>query len=171
MNEMLPLLKEALMELPHDLSSDEVQISIRCPYCGGSSNHPDKKSFSIKIEPEPGEPVLCRCWRASCGYTGYLKTTDLATLGITDMDVIMELSQYNRTINKNMDQLFVSRVPKKYEPVNLASPHNKAKLDYINQRLGTKLSFADMRIYKIQLSLYDMLNINGIKRLAFKKER
>lgn len=167
----LPLLYEALCELPHKLSSDGSNISLRCPLCGDSSHDPDGKHFSIKIEPDDSEPVMYHCWLAKCGASGVLKTSDLQLLGITDMDVIMELSQYNRTINKNMDQLFVSRVPKKYEPVNLASQHNKAKLDYINQRLGTKLSFADMRIYKIQLSLYDMLNINGIKRLAFKKER
>ena len=170
MNEMLPLLKEALMELPHDLSSDEVQISIRCPYCGGSSNHPDKKSFSIKIEPEPGEPVLCRCWRASCGYTGYLKTTDLATFGITDMDVIMELSAYNRTINKNLDRPFVSRSKREFELINLHSENSDQKLAYLNRRLGQKLEITDLRLYKIQLGLYDLLEINSIKRLAFPKD-
>lgn len=167
----LPSLYQSLCELPHKLSSDGVQIMLRCPYCGDSSHDIDAKHFSIKIEPDEGEPVLCRCWLAKCGHTGILKTYDLQLLGITDLNVISELSMYNRSINKNFDRLFVVRTPKAYEAVNLASDYNQQKLDYINQRLGINLRFEDMRTYKIQLSLYDMLQINGIKRLAFKRDR
>lgn len=170
MQEALPLLKEALMELPHDLSSDGVQLSIRCPYCGGSSNHPDKKSFSIKIEPDPGEPVLCQCWRASCGHTGYLKTTDLATLGITDMAVIMELSEYNRSISKYLDKPFAVKRKREFELINLESKSSDAKLAYLNKRLGRAFHLTDLRLYKIQLGLYDMLEINSIKRLSFPRK-
>lgn len=167
----LPLVYEALCELPHDLSSDGRNISIACPWCGDSTHNRDGKHFSIKIEPDDGEPVLYQCWLAKCGKTGYLKTSDLQLLGITDLDVISELSKYNRSISKNLDRLFVVRTPKQYEPVNLASAYNDEKLAYVNNRLGVQLSFADLRMYKIQLSLYDMLNLNGIKRLAFSKNR
>lgn len=166
----LTLLKEALMELPHDLSSDEKQISIRCPICGDSETNINAKHFSIKIDPDPGEPVLCRCWRASCGYTGYLKTSDLGMLGIVDMNVLSELSAYNRTISKNMDKVFVSRIPKEYEAINLHSENNDKKLEYINERLGLNLQVTDLRLYKIQLGLYDMLGINSISRLAFPRK-
>ena len=163
----LPLVYEALTELPHKLSSDGTQLSLRCPHCGDSESNPDEKHFSIKIMPEQGEPLLCRCWRASCGYTGYLKTSDLALLGITDMNVVSELSAYNRSINKNLDRLFVSRIPKEYEAINLQSKHSDQKLAYLNKRLGTTFTLLDLRQYKIQLGLYDMLEINSIKRLAF----
>lgn len=167
----LPLLYEALCELPHKLSSDGRQISLSCIFCGDSSHDRDAKHLSIKIEPDDGEPVLYRCWLAKCGKSGILNTYVLQQLGITDLEVISELSAYNRSINKNYDKLFVVRKPKKYEPVNLASQYNEEKLAYINRRLGTNLTFGDMRTYKIQLSLYDMLNINSIKRLAFSRDR
>lgn len=165
----LPLLYQALMDMPHTLSGDETQISIRCPKCGDSENNPDAKHFSIKIEPVDGEPVLCRCWRASCGYTGYLKSSDLMNMGITDMAVIGELSAYNRTIGKNLDNSFISRSVREYEVINLESKNTSAKLEYLNRRLGTSFSITDLRHYKIQLGLYDMLGINSIHRLAFAK--
>lgn len=167
----LPLLYEALCQLPHDISSDGVQLTVSCPYCGDSTSNRDAKHFSIKIEPDDKEPVLCRCWLAKCGHTGILKTYDLQLLGITDLAVISELSAYNRSINKNFDRFFVSRKPREFEAVNLSSQYNERKLAYINKRLGQTLTFSDLRDYKIQLSLYDMLNLNSIKRLAFSKDR
>lgn len=167
----LPKLYEALCELPHDLSSDETQLSVRCPYCGDSSSNTDAKHFSIKIEPGENEPVLCRCWLAKCGHAGILKTYDLQLLGITDIEVISELSAYNRSINKSFDQIFIPRKPKVYEAVNLSTSDNGEKLRYINQRLGQNLTYPELRDYKIQLSLYDMLELNSIRRLAFSRER
>ena len=163
----LPLLYEALCELPHKLSTDRNQIMLRCPYCGDSTHNKSEKHFSIKINPADGEPVLCRCWLAKCNHTGILKTYDLQLLGITDLEVISELSQYNRNLNKSYDRIFIPRKPKQYEAVNLPQDYNEDKLAYINNRLGANLTFADLREYKIQLSLYDMLEINSIKRLAF----
>ena len=167
---MLDLVRDALMELPHTLSSDETQLSIRCPHCGDSPRNMESKHFSIKIKPNPGEPLLCRCWRAACGYTGYLKTSDLALLGINDMRVIEELSAYNRTISKSMDKPFISRQESGFEVINLESEFTEAKLHYINSRLGTNMKITDLRMYKIQLGLYDLLEINSIKRLAFPKQ-
>lgn len=165
----LPLVYDALCELPHSESSDGVNISIRCPFCGDSVSNESGKHFTIKIDVTNGEPLVYHCWLAKCGVKGILKTSDLQLLGITNLDVISELSGYNRGINKNMDRMFIPRVPKKYEPVNLANDYNKQKLAYINMRLGLKLTYPELRNYKIQLSLYDLLDINNIHKLAFGK--
>lgn len=167
----LPLLTAALEELPHDYSGDGANCTVRCPFCGDSDSDHDKKHLSIKLDVEKGEPIVYQCWLAKCDAKGILKTSDLQLLGITDLDVISELSAYNRSINKNFDRLFITRTSKDYTPVNLASEYNFDKLAYVNDRLGTNLTFPDLREYKIQLSLYDMLNINNIKRLAFPKNR
>ena len=97
----LPLLYQALTETPYELSADGRNISKKCIFCGDSTHNRDGKHLSIKIEPDDGEPVLYQCWLAKCGKTGYLKTSDLQLLGITDLDVISELSKYNRSISKN----------------------------------------------------------------------
>lgn len=166
----LPLLCAALedMENYHE-SGDGINCSIRCPFCGDSNSDPYPHSLSIKIDVEPGEALRYQCFRASCGAKGALKTSTLQELGITDISVISELAQYNMTVSKNFDKPFVVRQSRDYAIVNLPVGNNLEKLKYINRRLGVKLKPEDLKDYKIQLSLLDMLRLNDIKKLSVTK--
>jgi len=164
----LNLVYEFLKSLPvSNESSDRGNITIRCPFCGDSVKSRDHGNFSIKIDVKPGEPMLYRCFRANCGISGILKSDTLQKLGCTNMNTLLELSKYNHTINKNLDKEFISRKPRNYQMVNITNQLNLVKLNYINRRLGTTLTIADLKILKIQLSLYDFLKLNNIHKLSY----
>lgn len=160
-----------LKSLPvYSESTDKTQIYVRCPFCGDSRKDSKSTHFSIKVDVREGEPMMYRCFQPDykCGAKGIFKTDTLQKLGCIDMDTILELSQYNASISKHLDANFVSKKAKDYQLVNLDNKFNRFKLTYINQRLGTKLNTSDLRDLKIQLGLAEFINLNNIKRLAFK---
>lgn len=143
------------------------QMQLACWHCGDSKNTNKPGNLSIKVDVEPGEPMAYICFRAECGATGILTTDDLQTMGCTDTDTLMELAAWNKQISPRLEKKFNVKQNQGYQFVNLAISDNKAKLDYINTRLGLNLGFKDLRNFKIQLGLYEFLKINYIDRLAF----
>lgn len=156
------------MENYHE-SGDGINCTIKCPFCGDSKSDPYPHSLSIKIDVAPGEAVWYQCFRASCGAKGALKTSTLQELGITDINVINELARHNQTVSKNFDKPFVARQSRDFALVNLPVGNNLEKLKYINRRLGTSLRTEDLKDFKIQLSLLDMLRLNDITKLSVSK--
>ncbi len=167
----LPLLYRALTSLDPSarMSSDDVNMSMRCPYCNGSME--DNHSFSIKINPEPGEPIFFQCYRASCGKKGALRADMLEEIGIRSQQVYNEVMAHNRTISPTFDRGLKYGVQKHVQIVNLPRGNALQKLQYINWRLGTNLKIQDLSDLKIQLSLLDMLRLNDIEKLAVGKDR
>jgi len=166
---VLPRLYDALKELEnfHE-AGDGRQVSIRCPYCGDSNSDFQPHSLSIKIDVEPGEPMLFQCFRASCGTKGRINTTTLKELGITDPDVIAEVVAWNKTVKGGYEKPFITRSTRGYALVNLPVLSNVPKLQYVNDRLGTNFNYNDLKDLKIQLSLAEMLRVNEIRRLSVK---
>ena len=165
----LPLLCAALEDMENYHEGDGVNVSFKCPFCGDSNSDPDGHHFSLKVDVDPGEPLRYQCFRASCGVRGALKTSTLQEMGIRDMAVITELAQYNKTVSKDFDTPFVTREARDYAIVNLPVGNNLEKLKYINRRLGTAMSADQLKDFKIQLSLLDLLRINDIKKLSVSK--
>ena len=150
-------------------SGDGTQATMKCPFCGDStkSNH---GHLSVKLEISTKEPMVYQCFRADCGKKGALTTDVLNLLGCSDMEALMELATHNAGVGGHLEKKFTQRDPKDYEIVNLPVSDNDAKLAYINRRLGTTLDTGDLRQFKIQLSLYEFLNLNNIRKLAFSKK-
>lgn len=166
---ILPRFYESLEEMENfRLSGDGTSCRVRCPFCGGSNDDPC--SLSIKIDVEEGEALFYQCFRASCGAKGAIRSDTLQEMGITDIDTIIEVAEHNATVSKNFDKPFTVRKAKGYAIANLPVGDNLAKLAYINRRLGTNFEIGDLRQYKIQLSLLEMLRLNDIKRLSVKKD-
>lgn len=151
------------------ISGDGTQAQIQCPYCG-DSHKSDHGHFSVKLEIEPKEPMMFRCFRADCMKTGILTTDVLQLLGCQDTGTLLELAEYNRTISKKLDKPFLAKKNRQFQLVNLDISDNKEKLRYINARLGTNFETGDLRRFKIQLGLYEFLRVNYISKLAFGKQ-
>lgn len=165
---VLPKLLAALESMEgYKTSGDGRNCSIRCPFCGGSTT--DTSSLSIKIDVDPKEPIWYQCFRASCGAKGVLTTSKLQEMGITGMDVLMEVGQHNRNINPSFDKPFHTRSVRDYKPVNLNTISNQQKMDYINRRLGYNFTEQDLSDLKIQLSLFDLLEVNDIQTLSVRQ--
>lgn len=83
------------------------------------------------------------------------------------MDVLMELSRHNRTISKKMDIMYTAKKNKGFVTVNPLTYTTRPKLEFLQKRLGVTFDSEKLTELKIQLNLYDMLRINGIRKLAF----
>lgn len=162
---------EFLKNLPYaKVSSDGQQLMCRCPFCGDSRKDPTHTNFSIKLAKEPGDAFLYKCFRAECEKAGLLTTDTLQLLGCTDMDVLNDLAEWNKKISKKFDKNFKARKSRHYEIVNVKNNLALDKLNYVNARLGMNWDFKDLANYRIQLSLYDFLRGNRIRKLAYKPE-
>lgn len=112
-----------------------------------------------------------KCFRADCGAKGVLTSRVLDMLGCRDMETMIELDNYNKTIRITKDQDFISKSKRSYQIVNVIRSDDETKLQYLNKRLGIEFTPELLRRFKIQLSLYSFLDINFIKTLAFSKYR
>lgn len=156
-----------LSSLPHaNINGDKTNIMVRCCFCGDSIKHDDTAHLSIKIDVKETEPMVYKCFK--CQAAGIIRTATLQQLGCMDMNTIMDLAKHNANISKTLDE-FVPKMNKNYRLVNIDNRDNRTKLDYINKRLGQRLNTSDLKDLKIQLSLYDFLRLNDIRRLAFKE--
>lgn len=170
----IPSVEEFLLSQPRArYESNQTYISCQCPFCGDSQKS-DHGHFYIKVELNDNEPMWYHCFRADCDAKGRLTKNELEMMGCNDLQTIMDLTSYNQSTNKNgksgYKKPFISRTRRDYELVNLDTKINRLKLDYINHRLGSKFTISDLRQFKIQLSLYDFIQINEIKRLSFKRD-
>lgn len=157
-----------LKSLPNKESGDQKQLMIRCPFCGDSTKHSDSKHFSIKVDVDNNEPMLYKCFRADylCGAKGILDTKTLQLLGCSDMRVLLDLAEHNSHISKSIDR-FNPKIKRLYAITNANTIRNDEKARYINDRLGISFTPADLKEFKIQLSLWDFLRINNIRKLSF----
>ena len=61
-------------------------VTVKCPYCDTSSN---KSHFNIQLK--EGQPIIYKCFRASCGVGGVLNKKVARKLNISDTKVLGEL--------------------------------------------------------------------------------
>lgn len=160
-----------LKSLPYaNVSGDGKQIMVRCPYCGDSRKDKTHTNFSIRLATEEGDPFLYKCFRAECEKSGLLTPDTLQLFGCYDSSILSDLATWNQKITKKFDKRFKVKRRREYEIVNVKSEYSKQKLQYINDRLGVNWTFKDLKDYRIQLSLFDFIRGNGIKRLAYSKD-
>lgn len=151
------------------MSTDSKELYCACPWCDFNLSSPNAHHLAIRIDVEEGETMVYHCFRASCQESGILKTSTLQRLGCTDMETILELAKHNAAISKTIDR-FTPKKKRKLITLNINNRSNKMKAAYINVRLGTHMTVPELKDLKIQLSLYDYLTINHIKRLAYPKQ-
>ena len=66
-------------------------------------------------------------------------------------------SRTGKVVNMEFERYFVP----KYQDNQL----NRSKLQYVNQRLGTNLTYDDAKDYKILLNLFDFMSANDISKI------
>jgi hypothetical protein len=150
------------------------QISIRCPFCGDSSNNEMNAHFYIKLNMSDNEPVLFHCFRSDCLVAGVLTPTVLRTLKINDLQLNSSLLSYNskamKSVNKQFgisDNKFELTVPEANEDSEL----NIKKRDYINYRMGLNLSFKELTGLKTIFNFPHFLKHNGIDTLSISQKK
>lgn len=166
----LPSVYRFLQTLPrYRESGDGVWIQVQCPFCGDSQKS-NNGHFSIKVDVDRNEPMCYKCFRADCGEKGLFTTDTLKALGCSDINVLSELANHNKNCGGKVGSDIIIRDAKPLVIANVNRTSRLNKLQYINDRLGTKFSMADMEQFKIQLNLYDFLEVNSISKLAFPRQ-
>ena len=159
-NRVIYLLSTLDVYLPNAAKTQHV---VRCPYCG-DSNNPTHGHFSIKINTEDESAMVYRCLK--CDASGALTVDVLEDLGLAvGEDVSSELKRFNRNLatkskgySTAVNRYIIPEFPKD-------SYVNRAKLEYINYRLGINLDYEEAAKQKIIIDFYEFLRMNDIRNI------
>ena len=139
-------------------------VNCRCFYCPDSKN-PSSKHFYISIPQNEQEPSLYYCHK--CHASGVVDYKKLIEWDIYEDQVAIDLIDHNKKCKPGMMKKYMDKthyiVSNRYTTMNKTSD---IKLNYINQRLGTKFTFDELRNLKIILNLNDLLKENHITELT-----
>jgi hypothetical protein len=143
----------------YNFTTNHSHIYIRCPICGDSQKHKNDCHLYIHLQ----EPFVFYC--QLCKGTGIVNSEFLRSLKIHNTDLNINLRLMLKKQNKKLKKKVIKgkelKIPDWQENIL-----NKFKLKYINSRLGTNLTLADLSKFKIILNLYEFLNYNQIDFLT-----
>lgn len=157
-------LKMLLLQMPGAReAAGGKEVVMFCPYCESHKFGKDAEHFYVSIPIDDNVSVF-HCFRADCLMSGVTTADKLMEWGIYDQDTAIELTKHNKYAlsldkNKKFKESQIYRLNNTYISDNKLS---EVKLKYINNRLGTNLSYNDILNQKIVLNLNDMLNLNNI---------
>lgn len=138
------------------------EINCRCFYCPDSKTR-SKGHMYIKIPQSENDVSTFYCQK--CKTTGIVTAKTLMEWDSYDPSIASELTAYNKTVlNKPQNRMF--RDYDIYRINNVIPKDSKLsrfKLKYINDRLGTNLTYQDCMNLKIVLNLKDIIMANNLK--------
>ena len=146
-------------------ASGKREIVTRCKYCSDSNNMKHGHMY-ISI-PRDDEPSMFNC--VKCHTSGIVTTDRLMEWGIQDTNFLSGVSGYNKRIKKILKNYRFYDSEKIYQLKNTNISQDKLsqyKLNYINNRIGSNLTFNDLTRLKIILNLKDLLKENCINKLT-----
>ena len=146
------------------LTPSEKEFCCACPYCGDSRSDQYATSFYINIDPASENFLKYHCFRASCGTSGIVNEEFFDMIGFSNRDCAKDIYRFLNDRGMKIGGKYKSKDSKSLiNVINTKSPVSDKKKDYINSRLGLDLSYKDLYNLKINLSLNELLKINGIK--------
>lgn len=143
------------------LASGNRVINCRCFFCPDSRN-PNSAHMYISIPQNPTDPSLYYCHK--CQASGLVTYKTLIEWDIYDEKIAADLIEHNKKIIKTgklnkfiHNQHHIVQIPNIYD-----HEINRIKLSYINNRIGTNMTYEEIYNLKIILSLNDFLMVNNI---------
>lgn len=142
------------------------EVQCRCRYCSDSRDPSSYGHFYISIPRTDEDLSMYDCKK--CGAHGVVQPKTLLEWGLYDEELTMYIMNHNKIAFKNVknykfkdrDVYFLNN--NYIEDTALSN----IKLKYINSRIGTNLSFEDLKRLKIILNLNDLLASNRITQLT-----
>ena len=138
------------------------EVVIRCPFCGDSKD-PKHAHFYISVPYNQDELSFYHCKR--CPNAGVVTDELLRKIGCGDSNVLVEIIKHNDEVMKLPKYRSIKKIniyPLKYDYIR-NDQNNETKLKYINGRIGSSFTYADLAKVKIFLNLYDVLNENRLE--------
>lgn len=142
------------------------EIQCRCRECPDSRDPRNIGHFYISIPKDEYSPSLYWCHKCNC--RGLVTYEKLIEWNIFDEAVAIDLVNHNKNCSgkASNSKFFDFKV---YNIINgyiSDSDISRHKLKYINDRLGTTLTYMDLIQLKVVINLYDLLNYNNITKLT-----
>ena len=160
---------QQLSQLPvYIASSNGIQHTVRCPYCGDSRN-PTHGHFSIRIDPaDPIDPMLYNCLK--CPASGIVTAQTLSDIGLeVDSSIISGLSKITQASCK-VHKITMIKTEQYDIPVSSMTEIALDKLIYLNTRLGTNLSITECAYMDIILDIEEFMFHNKIESIYMGNE-
>lgn len=139
------------------------QCTMRCPYCGDSRD-PRNQHMYIGPNRKANNLICFNCFL--CNEGGPVTLKFFRDIGCYDTDLINEVLDFNNACSKRNNY---ARLSERYNNPSVNSIINIGdsgeafeKLEYINNRLGSQLTFEDLNRLKIILNLNRYLLDNHI---------
>jgi hypothetical protein len=146
---------------------EKTEITSICPFCNGGRSK--DKSFYISIPTKEKPRFLYYCHRANCREHGYIKPQFLRMIDADNYEANVYLSKLNKTkFGEKKFKYKDSRYIKNFPSSN--TKESKAKVKYLNDRLGLSLELKDLVKLKIHTDMKDLYSKNEVK-FPEKKEK
>lgn len=144
------------------LASGGRMILCRCFYCADSMNY-NHGHFYISIPQNNNQLSLFYCQKCKVG--GIVNSSKLLDWGIFNSQISIDITSHNSNAlslpeNKIYKDSSVYKIFNDYISDDKLSEY---KLKYLNNRLGTKYSYADCKNMKIVLNLNNIIERNKLK--------
>lgn len=144
-------------------NSNKTELSVRCPYCGDSSKDRSHAHLYLSVDP----PYKFFCQR--CEASGIVNDGVLEDIGVHDDELSMGFHRAVKAFKRNTtvhgSSLAYLKVKNPKFPKYDLKGRFKEKLEYMEDRLGTRISREDLLRYRVIGSLEDFLILNGLEHL------
>lgn len=147
-------------------SGNKKEVMINCPMCNREGNTDTNRHMYISLGYD-NKPPMFNCFK-NMNHRGLLTESFLKEFSsnpqCVDKSFIDDIEKHYKETSKltryrtNKTTFFnISN------PIPMNNSISRYKLDYINNRLGLRLTYNDISKYKIVLNLYDLLSYNNIQ--------
>ena len=141
---------------------NEVQYLTRCPFCGDSSD-PTHGHFYIKVDIDDNSPIVYNCFKCPAG--GVVDKDVCERLDLADMGMLTDITILNKTSDKPDTKQVMGEKFVNFE-YTIPKPIYNKKIEYIEKRLGIRITEEDAKAMKVIPSFYEFLNHNKITELT-----
>lgn len=139
---------------------DSREYVTRCPFCGDSVNSDRKGHLYMKIDLNDDSPIQYHCFKCEAG--GVLNDSNMELFGIHDEDLKMGIGKLNNIHKRGYQNRVVQTTDIKSFDYSIPTIRRNAKSEYIEERLGIKLSDIDLDEMKFISSFSDFLKANNV---------
>ena len=148
----------------YHVSPNGVSHTIKCPYCNDDS--PKHGHFGLKIDLESNDPILYHCFKCAAG--GIMTPKTLSDINVVlPQDLAAQMYKSNKIYAKKNSLTEVMVMPFEIPTImQYANPvHVQMKADYIRDRIGLDIHYADAPNYRIIFSFADFIVANKMENM------
>ena len=143
---------------------NDEEYRIRCPFCGDSQKNLNTGHMYLKINENDNFPMFYYCFK--CNEYGVINSSFLNALDMDDSSMKSSITSLNKSSDNVSSHKFINGDDNIIFDYTIPEIKRSNKTEYIENRLGTKLSDEQLQDLKVIPSLREFLIHNEIKSLT-----